>query len=214
MGIKDWFAKKAGPSSYGDAFGRQIVENGIAFGRVLYWSHGIRRDGSGAFVFEDEQAMRAAGFTLYCPDPLNRPANEDSSELSRQTRIAGLAFAAACAIAAAGNFMKPPNANAFKRSLGDSVRNKLHQLGLPLSSDDVIRYSRLPRPEETNRVLNLDEPGRGDLLFVMLEEVSRASGNGAVAFIRTGVTGFDILAVPLASETVQVIRETSDKFGW
>jgi hypothetical protein len=214
MRLKDWLAKKAGPSEYGDAFARQAVKDGIVLGRVLYLSHGSRASGSGVLVLEDEEQMRTAGFSLYCIDPLNRPAMEDWSALSKQTRAVGLAFALKCATNAACNFMKQSNAAVFCRSMGHSSETAISQLGVPPTIDDILHYLRLPAPSGTDRILNLDEPGKHDYLACFLEEAGKRSGNGAIAFQRRGVTGFDLVAIPLASETVKAIRVATQQFGW
>lgn len=205
MSLKNWLAKKAGPSGYGDAFARQAVKDGIVLGRVLYLSHGSRASGSGVLVLEDEEQMRAAGFSLYCTDWLNRPAMEDSSALSKQTRIVGVAFALKCATNAACNFMKQPNAAAFCRSMGHSSKTAISQLGVPFTIDDIMHYLRLPAPSGTDRILNLDEPGRHDYLSYFLEEGGRQCGDGAIAFQRRGISGFDLIAISLAEETVKAI---------
>lgn len=214
MGLKDWLAANvAGASGYGNAMGRQTVENGLALGRVLYLGHGTRSSPGGSTVFENSAEMEAAGFTLYCPDPLNRPPMEDSSELSRQARAAGVALATQCAITAAYNFMKDKNATAFSRSLGESTRIELQRLDSPVTADLILRYLKLPRPTAAIRVVNLEQPGTDDILSVFLKELAR-SGSGTVSFQRRGVLGFDLIVVPLAQETVKVISEATQKFSW
>ena len=165
-------------------------------------------------MFEDDVAMSAAGFTVCHPDPLNLPTADDSSELSKQTRIAGVAFASQCAIIAASNFMRASNADLFNRSLGDTVRNGLSQSDLPFSFADVTRYLRLLRPGTVKRVLNPQEPGEDDFLRLIMEEIARSCCDGAIAFSRTGSLGFDVVAVPLATQTVNAINAASRQFGW
>lgn len=72
--------------------------------------------------------MKTKGLTLYCSDPEHLRPAEDSSELSKQTRAAGIALAAHCSVAAAFNFMKKENAEIFSRSMGDSTRTEMRQL--------------------------------------------------------------------------------------
>ncbi len=212
MGLKDWLARSAGVGAYGEVMGREAVKNGLALGRTLYLGHGNCATASEVFVFEDEGHMRADGLTLYCADPLQLPPAEDSSELSKQTRAAGIALAAHCSFTAAYNFMKPANAQMFSRSMGDSTRSEMRQLNLDITFDMVNHYLNLPRPAGVTQILDLENPGMKDLLSVFLQEISKP--NGTVGFRRTGVLGFELIAVPLAGETVQKIREASHRFGW
>jgi hypothetical protein len=110
--------------------------------------------------------------------------------------------------------MKQSNTAVFCRSMGHSSQTAISQLGVPLTIDDVMHYLSLPTPSGTDRILNLDEPGRRDYLSCFLEEAGRQSGNGAIAFQRRGVTGFDLVAIPLASETVKAISAATQQFGW
>lgn len=214
MGLKDWIAKNvAGASGYGMAMGLEVVTNGLALGRTLYLGHGTRAMASDVVVFEDDDHMRSEGFTLYCTDPLNRPPMEDSSELSRHTRVAGIAFAATCTFTAASNFMKEANASAFTRSMGDRVRAELDKLKLGITHDLLDHYNRLPRPGIAT-VLNMEKPGTNDLLSVFLQEVRKHGRDGVVGFQRRGVLGFDLIAIPLAEETVKMISTATQKFDW
>src|SRR5712691_3179798 len=145
MGLKDWLAKSARVGAYGGVMGREAVKNGLALGRTLYLGHGTRATASDNFVFEDEDHMKPEGFTLYCADPLHMPPAEDSSELSKQTRAAGIALAAHCSITAAYNFMKEANADTFSRHMGDSTCTEMRQLNLDITFDIVNHYLRLPK---------------------------------------------------------------------
>jgi hypothetical protein len=212
MGLKDWLANSAGVGAYGDVMGREAVKNGLALGRVLYLGHGTRAIGSNVFVFKDEDHMRAEGFTLYCADPFHMPSAEDSSELSKQTRAAGVTLALRCSSNAAYNFMKKANADTFSRSMGHSIRIEMSEQDLDVTPDMLLRYNRLPRPAGITRIVEIKEPGTNDLLSVFLQEISRQ--NRTVGFRRTGALGFDVIAVPLAVETVKMVSAATQKFRW
>jgi hypothetical protein len=205
-------AKSAGVGAYGEVMGREAVKNGLALGRTLYLGHGTRATPSAVLVFENQDHVKTEGFTLYCTDPVRLPPAEDSSELSKQTRAAGIALAAHCSITAAYNFMKEANAEMFSRSMGDSTRTAMRQLNLDLTFDMVNHYLRLPRPVGVTQILDLEKPGLNDLFSLFLQEINKQ--NGPVGFRRTGALGFDLIAVPLAGETVQTIRGATQKFGW
>jgi hypothetical protein len=105
--------------------GREAVKNGLALGRYLYLGHGTRTTASNVFVFEDDDHMKAEGFTLYCADPVHMPPAEDSSELSKETRAAGTAFAAFCTSDAACRFMKKSNLDKFVESVGIAAMTEM-----------------------------------------------------------------------------------------
>jgi hypothetical protein len=212
MGLKDWLTKRSGPTGYGDAMGRQAVENGIALGRFLFLGHGTHPKRSSVSVFEDEDKLRTAGFSLYCTNAQSSPPAENSSDLYRQTRAAGIALAVRCSIAAAYNFMREGNASAFSRSMGQSTRDAMERQNLDITSDMVMRYLRLQLPAGVTHILNFDTPGTGDAFGLYLDEIRK--NDERVAFRRTGVLGFDLLAKPLAAETVRGISEAAQKFQW
>ncbi len=175
--------------------------------------HGTRTSGAGVFIFDQENEMKSQGFQPYCPDLLNRPPLEDSSLLSKHTRIAGIAIAIQCAMTAASNFMKQSYASEFNRSLGASTKETLLKLNNGITAQDVLSYLRLPVPEEIGKVINTDKPGSGDQFSFFLAEAAKQVGGG-VAFQRGGVLGFDMLVVPLATETVKSIAEACHQFRW
>ena len=148
MGLKDWLAGSvAGPSGYGAVMARESIKNGLALGRFLYLGHGTRSTIADLFVCEDEVHMRSSGFVPYCTDDLNRPPMEDSSDLSKHTRIAGIAFASQCSITAASNFMNPANGSAFNRSLGGNVKQQLIDPAIG------ITFVAKPLAEETTKCI-------------------------------------------------------------
>jgi len=206
----------AGASAYGEVMGRECVKNGIVLGRTLYVGHGFRATPSDRYIFEDDEQMRSEGFKLYCPDPMNRPAMEDSSELSLHTRAAGIALAVQSSLAAASNFMRRSDANRgdFCRSVGAESKTALTQLNSGITMERVLRFVNLPTPEGVSKVLTLEKPGTNDLLGVYLEELSKHTIKGSFGFQRTGVLGFDLVAVPLVQETVQKIRAACENFHW
>ena len=79
-----------------------------------FLGHGTGVPASDVFVFDDDGDMKTKGLTLYCSDPEHLRPAEDSSELSKQTRAAGIALAAHCSVAAAFNFMKKKTRKYFR----------------------------------------------------------------------------------------------------
>jgi hypothetical protein len=216
MGLKDWLANKvAGVSGYGEAVGRESVNSGLALGRTLYLGHVIGPKDAHAFIFENTAQMNAEGFKPYCQDHAHRPPAEDSSELSKQTRALGIAFAVSCPMAAASNFFaRKENRDTFNRSLGVGNKSALDRLNLEALMAEVLRYINLPAKAKARTVLNLEKPGTDDMLGVFLEDLSKFIPNISVGFQRSGILGFDAIAVPLAEETLVKMHAASKKFGW
>jgi hypothetical protein len=216
VGLKDWLVKNvAGASAYGEVMGRECVKNGIVLGRTLYLGHGFRTTPSDMYLFEDGEEMQSNGFELYCKDALNKPAMENSSELSLHTRAAGIALATQLTITAASNFIRSDaNRRDFLRSLAPGTKTELTQLNSGITMERVLRFVNLPAPERVSKVLALEKPGTNDLLGVYLEELSKHTIKGSLGFQRTGILGFDLVAVPLVQETVQKIRAACEDFHW
>jgi hypothetical protein len=203
----------AGASGYGSTLGREVVKNGIALGRTLYLGHGLAT-GSGTTVFEDDAEMLAAGFTPYCSGPANARPVEDASDLSKHLRAVGITFAYKCATTAAFNFMTAPNATSFSRSTAGSVGEGLAQLNSQEIYALLDHYNRVQVPAEITQVLDREQPGKNDLFSVLLEQAVTRSRTRAVGFQRRGPLGFDVLAVPLAEETVKMIMVATKDFDW
>jgi len=215
MGLRDWLAKNvSGVSGYGETMGREAVKNGIAVGRVLYLGHGTSSHHSDVFIYESIDELKAAGYEPYCGNDLQRPPMQDSSKLSIQARACGVAFAVQCCMTAAQNFMQPSNAANFNRSMGAGSKQEFENQRSAVTSDMVLEYLRLPRPDGLSKVLNVDDPGSNDLFGAFLLALSRQGDGRAVAFPKTGVLGFDAVVVPLATETIQSISGAAPKFGW
>jgi hypothetical protein len=213
MGLKNWLAKNvAGVSGYGQTFGRENVTNGLALGRTLYLGHGSRASAPGVLVLRDEDQMKAQGFSLHCPDPSNMAAAEDDSELSKQTRALGIAFAAQCSMTAASNFMKRENAGAFFRSLGEGTRAAMNELRLPVTSEMIDYYINQPPREGVTQVLDLENPGVNDVLSGYLQAIK--GNTSAIAFRQSGAMGFDLIAAPLVQEIIIGIGKAAKNFGW
>jgi hypothetical protein len=128
--------------------------------------------------------------------------------------MAGIAFATQCCMTAASNFMQGRNASEFNRSLGPTTRDELLKLDAGITIQGVLHYLNLPLPDEIRRVLNLDTPGSGDQLHYFPAEVAKQGGGSAVAFQRRGALGFDVVAVPLMTETIASVRDARTQFKW
>jgi len=216
MGIRDALARAAGPSAFGSAMGRAVVDNGLALGRTLYLGHGIDKSAStnGCRIFDSSEDMRRADFELYCSDPLNRPPMEDQSDMSLNCRAAGIALATHLSIAlSSGFFNKQENRSAFNRSMGQASREKLVELDTGVTVELFTLYTHL-QDSSVKRVLNEESPGSGDLLGLYLQEAAKHSPNGSVGFQRSGILGFESMSSALLQETAAKLQDATSRFGW
>lgn len=214
MGLKEWFAKTvAGAGAYGEAIGRSTAENGLALGRVLYLAHGTYDGTAPDWVIEDGESMAAIGYRAYCPDFSNRPPMEDSSRLSILTRAAGVAFAAKVAMSAAQCFSNQENYRNFVRSLAAASADYVsaHSPDVPVAL--ITHFVHLPKPNKVTQLLDLQQPGNGDMFEAFLGEISNQNGV-TVAFQRSGPIGFETCAVTLAEQTVSSIQKAAAEFRW
>jgi hypothetical protein len=120
--------------------------------------------------------MELQEFQPYCLNLLNRPQSEDSSELSKHTRIVGVAIACQCTMSAASSLMKQSNASTFNRSLGASTKETLLSLNNGITAEDVTHYLQLPVPEGVVNIINNEKPDSGDLFSVFLAEAVKKAG--------------------------------------
>ena len=215
MGLKDWFAKDApGAGAYGESIGRSTAENGLALGRVLYLAHGTYSGTAKSWVFEDAESMVAEGYSVYCKNASEKPPMEDRSNLSILTRAAGIAFAAKIAMNAAQCFSKQENIRNFNRSIGAANASYVSQHSSEVPMALVTQFVHLAAPSTVTMILNLREPGTGDMFGVFLKEIANQNHGGAVGFQRSGLVGFDTWAVSLAEETVSSIQKAAMNFRW
>ena len=64
-------------------------------------------------------------------------------------------------------------------------------------------------------VLNIDKPACGDLLEHFIFRAVKVSGTTLrYGFTRTGLTGFDVVAVPLVVETLASIADVTLQLKW
>lgn len=215
MSFKNWFAKNvAGAGAYGEAMGRSTGENGLALGRTLYLGHGKSTKKASKGVFENAESMAAHGFVVYCRDSSVQPPATDSSSLSVLTRAAGVAFATKIAMNAANCFRDPENIRKFCRSIGASNAAYLERASPDVPMDLLTQFIQIEMPSTVTKVLDLGQPGSGDVFGVFLVEISKRSEFGSIGFQRRGLLGFDMLVTTLAEETVTAVRGAAQQFNF
>ena len=144
---------------------------------------------------------------------------EDEQLLFKSLQTAMIAYAYIVVSNAALQNMRTDNASKFCNALGTSMQKSAVDCGL-FDSIEAARTTLLSRTQwmesaSTSTALNMDKPGSGDLLehfIVRSVEVSKARPR--YGFIRAGLTGFDVVAVPLVQETLKSIVGATLQYKW
>jgi hypothetical protein len=223
MGLKDWLAGKvAGPQSYGDVMGRQAREGGSALANVVFISHGAQPTGGPTTIFDTQAEMKAAGYKPRFSEIVEIDLDlltKDEQSLFRSLQTAMISFAFIVNSNVALQYMRRENTSRFRNGLGPSLLRSMVECGLfdriETAQSEVLSYANLVDSTSASTVLNMDKPAAGDVLEQFIVRAVAVSGSTLhYAFTRTGLTGFDLMALPLAQETVKAIYGAATKYGW
>jgi hypothetical protein len=223
MGLKDWWAGNvAGPKSYGDFMGRQAREGGASLANLVFISHGARLTGGPTTIFDTQAEMEAAGYRARFSEIVEidfASLTKDEQLLFRSLQTAMISFAFIMNSNAALQNMRRENTSKFRSGLGPSLLRSMVKCGLfdrlESAQTEVLSYANAVDSTSTATVLNMDRPASGDILEQFIVRAVAISGSKPhYSFTRTGLTGFDLIALPLAQETVKAIYEAATKYGW
>jgi len=223
MGLKDWFAGKvAGPHAYGNTMGPPAREGGSALANVVFMSHGTHPVGGPTSIFDSEEEMKAAGFIprfaeITCIDLEKMTTEELAVFKSLQTAM--ISFAFILNSNGALQYMRRDNTSKFRNGFGPSLLKAMVDCHLYeniegaqaklLSYVESFEATRIPS------VLNIDKPACGDLLeHFIVRAIEVTETRFRYGFNRTGSTGFDIVAVPFAEETIKSIAGAAQQYNW
>ena len=221
MGLKDWFAGNiAGPKSYGNALARSAREGGSALGNAMFLSHGSKPGNGPITIFDTLSKMKSAGFQPYSetPQPIELTSlTETEQSLLKNLHAAMISFVFMVNSNAALQYMKRDNTSKFRNGLGPSFLQSTVDCGLfdNIESARAAVTSYVTSLPSIPTVLNMERPGSEDLLQHFVGKAVQASGNASrYAFVRSGFTGFDSLAITIAEETLKSILAATKKFNW
>jgi hypothetical protein len=221
MGLKDWFAGNvAGPKGCGNALGRSAREAGSALGNAMFSSHGNKPANGSIMIFDSVSDIQSAGFEPYSETPQTielTSLNEAEQSLLKNLHVAMISYVFIVNSNAALQYMRRDNTSKFRNGLGPSLLQSTVDCGLfdnvELARAAVMSYVNSLPPIPT--VLNMERPGFEDLLEHFIRKATQTSGNAfQYAFVRSGFTGFDSLAITLAEETLKSILAATKKFNW
>ena len=221
MGLKDWFAGNvAGPKAYGGALGRSAREAGSALGNAIFSSHGSKSGNGSIIIFDSLPDMQSAGFEPYTEVPQTielTSLSEAEQSLLKNLHVAMISYAFIVNSNAALRYMRRDNTSKFRNGLGPSLLQSTVDCGLfdNVESARAAVMSCVNSLPPIPTVLNMERPGSEDLLEHLIRKATQASGNASrYAFIRSGFTGFDSLAITIAKETLKSILAATKKFNW
>jgi hypothetical protein len=223
MGLKDWFAGKvAGPHVYGNAMGLQAREGGSALANVVFMSHGTHPVGGKTSIFDSEAEMKAAGFiprfAEITPIDLKEMTTEELAVFnSLQTSM--ISFAFILNSNGALQYMRRDNTSKFRNGFGPSLLKSMVDSHLYKNIEgaraELLSYVESFEAARIPSVLNMDKPACGDLLeHFIFRAVEVAGTRLRYGFNRTGSTGFNVMAVVLAEETMKSIAGAAQQYNW
>ena len=223
MGMKDWFAGKiAGPQGYGDALGRQAREGGSALGNLVFISHGVGPDDGATVIFDSEVDMERAGFkprfTQITELDLDSLTNEEQL-LFKSLQTAMIAFTFTVNSNAASQNMSRDNTSKFRSGLVPSLTQAMVESGLfdsvETAKAEILSYITSLDSVRISTVFNMERPASGDVLEHFIIRAVKISGaRFQYGFARTGLNGFDVVAVPLVKETLASIFGATKQYKW
>jgi hypothetical protein len=215
MGIMDLLGKASGASGFGSAFGRSVYDNGLVLGRTLFLGHGTNKSSSEpiAKMFEDADAMRSAGFELFCPDVDGWKPVDKSNLLANHCGIAGMAIAAHLGMFCATFFSRDNNKSDFNRAMGAGTADKIREVKGGITVELLQTYMAIRIPAGL-KFVNDKVPGEGDLVGFFMGEVVKRSATYPVGFQRSGSLGFGKPALSLMNDTITGFENALAKFHW
>lgn len=223
MGLKDWLAGSvSGPQGYGSVMGRQAREGGSALANAVFLSHGSRSGGGPATIFETLAEMEAAGFKPRY-DELSRlditSLTLDEQRFFKSLTAAMISYAFMVNSNGALQNMRRDNTSRFRNGLGPSLLQSTVDCGLfgdiEAARTALLFYIRLFESSSISTILNREKPASGDLLeHFIIKSIEVSGAKAQYGVVRTGITGFDTVAVPLVEEVLKSIVAAAQRYGW
>ncbi|HXQ20495.1 MAG TPA: hypothetical protein VN812_02390, partial [Candidatus Acidoferrales bacterium] len=185
-------------------------------------SHGTRPNGGSVAVFDTAADMEAAGFKPRFDEIAEidlASLTVDEQRVLTSLQMAMISFAFIVNSNAALQYMRRDNTSKFRNGLGPSLLRSMVDCGLvadeEAAKDALMSYVQTVDANSASTILNIERPASGDLLERFIEEaVRRSQAKSAYGFIRTGLTGFDVVAIPLVQETLKSIFGATRHYKW
>jgi hypothetical protein len=202
--------------------GRHAREHGSALANMVFMSHGARQGGGVAAVFDTAAELQAAGFKPRYQEVTEielSSLSEEQQLLFTSLHVAMISFAFVVNSNAALQNMRPESASKFRDGLGPSLFQSMANCGLVHGAEGarsaVLAHAKSAMSAGARTVLNLQRPASEDILeHLILRAVAVSGAKAGYGFVRTGATGFDVVAVPLVQETLRSIAGAILQYKW
>ena len=222
MGPKDWLVKVSGPKGYGDTLGRPAREAGSALANIVFMSHGIEPNGGPTTIFDTAVDMEAAGFAPRFQEitEIDLPSlTLEEQLLYRNLQTAMISYIYMVNSNGANQYMRRDNSSKFHKGLVPSLLRSMVHCGLFSKVEDaqtaVTPYLSSSDAAQLCVILNMEKPASSDLLgHFIVRAVGLCQAKSRYGFARTGLTGFDVIAVPLVEETLKSIFGATRQYNW
>jgi hypothetical protein len=223
MGLKDWlFRNVVGPQRYGEIMGREAREGGSALANVVFISHAACVAKGQNTIFDTPIEMEAIGYKCRFTEIVEidfGSLTNDELLLLRSLQTAMISFAFIVYSNAALQYMRRENTTMFRKGLWPSLLTSMVKFRLfdrvETAQTEVLSYVNTVDSASVLTVLNVDRPASGDVLEQFIVRAAMVSGLKLhYGFTRTGLTGFDLVAVPMVQETLKSILGATTRYKW
>ena len=193
-----------------------------AFANAVFLSHGSGPQGGPATIFDTLPEMEAAGFKPRYEE-LSRldltSLTSDEQRFFKSLTAAMISYAFLVNSNGALQNMRRDNTSKFRNGLGPSLLQSTVDCGLfsdiEAARTALLSYIRLFESSSISTILNKEKPASGDLLeHFIIKSIEVSGARAQYGVVRTGITGFDTVAVPLVEEVLKSIVEAARQYGW
>jgi hypothetical protein len=223
MGLKDWLVKTVvGPQRYGEVMGREAREGGSDLANAVFISHGVHFAKGQNAVLDTPIEMEAMGYKRRFTEIVEIDfalLTNDEQLLLGSLQTAMISFAFIVYSNAALQYMRRENTTMFRKGLWPSLLTSMIKFRLfdriETAQTEALSYIHMVDSASVLTVLNVDRPASGDVLEQFIVRAAAVPGSKLhYAFARTGLTGFDLVAVPMVQETLESIRGAATRYKW
>ena len=185
-------------------------------------SHGSESRGGRPIIFDTVNEMEAAGFKprFEAIKKINLDSlTGDEQLLFRSLQTAMISYAFMVNSNGALQNMRRDNTTKFRNGLGPSLLKSMVDCGLFDSMEkariELLAYIKSFKSAPISTVFNLEKAASGDLLeHFIVRSVEVSGAKSRYGFVRTGLTGFDLIAISLVEETLKSIVRATLQYKW
>ncbi len=202
--------------------GREAREGGSSLANRVFTGHGARGAKGQTIIFDTPIEMEATGYRRRFTEIVEidfGSLTNDEQLLLRNFQTAMICFAFVVHLNAALQHMRRENTTMFRKGLWPSLLTSMVKFRLfdriETAQSESLCYVNMVDSASALTVLNMDRPASGDILEQFTVRAVEVSGTKLqYGFTRTGLTGFDLVAVPLGQKTSKSISGAATRYKW